>query len=107
MPAGWSEWGESNSRPPAPKAEYSMTSRPNPWQSIFRGCLWMTVTTPREVAQKMGQINSPPPCVGAIYISRRFNMRIDKTINQPDDSDDLGPKPPTNLVEFANLRQKL
>ncbi len=33
-------------------------------------------------------------------------MPIDKTINQPDDSDDLGPKPPTILVEFANLRQK-
>ena len=28
-------------------------------------------------------------------------MPIDKTINQPDDSDSLGPKPPTNPVEFA------
>ncbi|SVA65053.1 uncharacterized protein METZ01_LOCUS117907, partial [marine metagenome] len=28
-----------------------------------------------------------------ISISRRFNMPIDKTINQPDDSDIQGPKP--------------
>jgi len=28
-------------------------------------------------------------------------MPIDKTINQPDGADSLGPKPPTNPVEFA------
>ena len=44
--------------------------------------------------------------VGAFSISRRFNMPIDKTINQPDDSDSLGPKPPTNPVEFARWRQR-
>ena len=32
-------------------------------------------------------------------------MPIDKTINQPDDSDQ-GPKPPTNPVEFARWVQR-
>ena len=34
-------------------------------------------------------------------------MPIDKTINQPDNSDSLGPKPPTNPVEFAGWVQLL
>ena len=33
-------------------------------------------------------------------------MPIDKTINQPDDSGSLGPKPPTNPVEFARWVQR-
>ena len=33
-------------------------------------------------------------------------MPIDKTINQPDNSDSLGPKPPTNPVEFARWVQR-
>ena len=33
-------------------------------------------------------------------------MPIDKTTNQPDDSDNLGPKPPTNPVEFARWVQR-
>ena len=33
-------------------------------------------------------------------------MTIDKTINQPDDSDSQGPKPPTNPVEFARWVQR-
>ena len=33
-------------------------------------------------------------------------MPIDKTINQPDGSDSLGPKPPTNPVEFARWVQR-
>ena len=33
-------------------------------------------------------------------------MPIDKTINQPDGADSLGPKPPTNPVEFARWVQR-
>ena len=33
-------------------------------------------------------------------------MPIDKTINQPDGADCLGPKPPTNPVEFARWVQR-
>jgi hypothetical protein len=33
-------------------------------------------------------------------------MPDDKTTNQPDDSDSLGPKPPTNPVEFARWVQR-
>jgi hypothetical protein len=33
-------------------------------------------------------------------------MPIDKTINQPDGADSLGPKPPTNPVEFARWLQR-
>ena len=33
-------------------------------------------------------------------------MQIDKTNNQPDGSDSLGPKPPTNPVEFARWVQR-
>ncbi len=33
-------------------------------------------------------------------------MPIDKTTNQPDDSDSQGPKPPTNPVEFSRWVQR-